>query len=830
MNKKVLSAILFSALFAGTGTFTSCIDNDEPAGIEELRGAKAELIRAKVAVEQAEAAYKLAQAELEKAKAAKEAALAKQEEAKAKKEQAIAEQQEAATAKEKALAEQEIAKAQQAMEIALLQHQAALLEEKQALAEAQREYEIAIKQIEIAKALMSEESKIAVSDLVKDVEDLNKKIAKKQAKIDGKVAELNSAALVFELDSAFEVAKAEASLKAKKAELDANAELIAKYKKYLANDSTLEESAWREEIAKIEAEIAEYDKQIAVFKVDSAKALNGEERKALDKAIADAKKALSLEQDTLDNMVLAENVADTLLWYNDVQNDMTTIKFDKNTSAVVFAKAVAGDNYADAKDSLDYKGILEELRKEHDSYTTERQYWLDSIARKSASATTKDAENAEKVKKAYTDAKAAYIAGKALSTDALSKETTGAIAVLDKALTDAAGKENEAVLKSKAWSTFADAVVAYYNSLPAAQATVNSVTLKVAGKETYNTKTIVAWLSDADYKDVYAESVVTYFGGDKAKLYALNTVEKEELNTATGEPTTRLNGAFKTFVQKEVKDEQYTKEEKEGKVVYTAKSLLGSLQVASLVAFGDASNYVIASEMTGLDQKGYLQDVPSNDDIKYVALTLSKEVGTWGDYVLSLDDKVDYLTNNHKAIKADLKAAIDNLTALVDEIRDDSKKANDDILAAELVVTAAEQALTDYTEKIKADYIEATAELDANLTYMKRLADDLGYAVDLYLSNAGIYQNYNGEALFVKFLTDELKKAEENVIHYEYAVAKAEYYLQLTKDGGFDAAMKLEIVKKELAELEAEMAELVKQLSEAVEKLATAEEIWNAAE
>ena len=64
MNKKVLSAILFSALFAGTGTFTSCIDTDEPAGIENLRGAKAELIRAKVAVETANAAYVNAEAAL----------------------------------------------------------------------------------------------------------------------------------------------------------------------------------------------------------------------------------------------------------------------------------------------------------------------------------------------------------------------------------------------------------------------------------------------------------------------------------------------------------------------------------------------------------------------------------------------------------------------------------------------------------------------------------------------------------------------------------------------------------------------------------------------
>ena len=74
MNKKVLSAILFSALFAGTGTFTSCIDTDEPEGITNLRGAKAELIRAKVAVEQAQASLLLAQAEVEKAKAAKQMA------------------------------------------------------------------------------------------------------------------------------------------------------------------------------------------------------------------------------------------------------------------------------------------------------------------------------------------------------------------------------------------------------------------------------------------------------------------------------------------------------------------------------------------------------------------------------------------------------------------------------------------------------------------------------------------------------------------------------------------------------------------------------------
>ena len=41
MNKKILSVVLFGALMVGSSvTFTGCIDNDEPAGIENLRGAK----------------------------------------------------------------------------------------------------------------------------------------------------------------------------------------------------------------------------------------------------------------------------------------------------------------------------------------------------------------------------------------------------------------------------------------------------------------------------------------------------------------------------------------------------------------------------------------------------------------------------------------------------------------------------------------------------------------------------------------------------------------------------------------------------------------------
>lgn len=59
---------LVAALLVGgaTTTFTGCIDNDEPAGIEQLRGAKAEFIKAKAAYESALAEIQLVKVEREK--------------------------------------------------------------------------------------------------------------------------------------------------------------------------------------------------------------------------------------------------------------------------------------------------------------------------------------------------------------------------------------------------------------------------------------------------------------------------------------------------------------------------------------------------------------------------------------------------------------------------------------------------------------------------------------------------------------------------------------------------------------------------------------------
>ena len=89
--KKWTYLVAAGILLGATPVFTGCIDNDEPEGITVLRGAKAELLKAKASVAaasveqiKAEAALKLAEAEVKKAEAARIQAIADYEAAKAK--------------------------------------------------------------------------------------------------------------------------------------------------------------------------------------------------------------------------------------------------------------------------------------------------------------------------------------------------------------------------------------------------------------------------------------------------------------------------------------------------------------------------------------------------------------------------------------------------------------------------------------------------------------------------------------------------------------------------------------------------------------------------
>lgn len=142
--KKWTYLVAAGMLLGATPVFTGCIDNDEPAGITELRGAKAELIRAKKVIAEAEAERQKAEAEYLKAQAEVQKAMAEVERARA----------------EKILAEARAAEAESEAEILKIQAEIAKLE-----AEMQAAQEAAAKNLEILEQKLQEQ--IAITEAAK---------------------------------------------------------------------------------------------------------------------------------------------------------------------------------------------------------------------------------------------------------------------------------------------------------------------------------------------------------------------------------------------------------------------------------------------------------------------------------------------------------------------------------------------------------------------------------------------------------------------------------------------------------------------------------------
>ena len=77
MRKKWTYVAIVSMMLGVAPVFTGCVDTDEPAGLENLRGAKAQLLQAQAAVQEANAAYRLAEIEYLNAQTAQQQAIAK---------------------------------------------------------------------------------------------------------------------------------------------------------------------------------------------------------------------------------------------------------------------------------------------------------------------------------------------------------------------------------------------------------------------------------------------------------------------------------------------------------------------------------------------------------------------------------------------------------------------------------------------------------------------------------------------------------------------------------------------------------------------------------
>ena len=538
MNKKVLSAILFSALFAGTGTFTSCIDTDEPAGIEDLRGAKAELIRAKVAVEaakvaevQANAAYVNAQAELTKAQA--QAAVLK-----AEYEKAIAEAESAA---EIARVEAEIAQLKAQTEATIQQTEAAAKQQEVA-------YEQALLALAQAKASLVGEQQEALEGWINFY--------------DAKVSAYNEAYLAYVAasreyndalaevenntqDDIDEMRQAEKDLAAKKYQLEMEQEYLTKKEAEL-------EKAKAATPSELQTKKAELAAQLDALK---------EERVALQLEKAEVRNEKRAEYEKYDNLVAAKDKSYT----TEVTIPALTVTDWLGNSVKIFsaAKKYSHNNPANYNNAYN---VLENKIGEWEGYLFDEndQAWTEAeiIDQKAALAAYEKSYNTAKARwevaaTVYNTVDgsvnmAAFVGYDAVKTaaDAFNatlpayKDAVAAEEAAEKALAAAVKAKNEATGAQESYEAAVEAIEKEYAAEIAAAEKALEDGLKEIDAEIEQLNIAVAE-AEADYKRTYAD----YLAGlvkASAVARAENAIEKarEDLFDAIDDRQDLIDGLY----------------------------------------------------------------------------------------------------------------------------------------------------------------------------------------------------------------------------------------------------------------------------------------------
>ena len=584
MNKKFLSVVLFGALMAGSSvTFTGCIDNDEPAGIENLRGAKAELLKAKAAVETAKVAYVNAQTAQANAEARRLEAVALQAELKAKEMELDNALTEAQNAEKIAAAEAKVAEIQAKLEQNKLNWEKEKLECETNLAYAQKAYEDAMKALELSKEFLSDQE-LAVLKTVQ-----GKLTAAKNAIYGYDVVNGENTNHILgskkQLDLAYEgyeeaatnidnyitkpsleanLTNAQASLDFYKAELDLKLEALNTLKSGEAYQAWLKlKEEYTAKRDSLETEIAAKQSKANKIIAEQTPAID-----ALEDAIADAQAieaSVAAPKSDKDSTFAVSKAIVTDLDASDFGGFVTydagtvTAKFKTGAEVLAFVKEDVKE-LTNQKCAAAYATMLDDVFSFADGKDSEYKKAVDEIDaavkavnKKKAAIASLDTEKAEAVKvaaekelksaqeaqtkgvTAWTNSIAAWKKAEGYTTEEADKK---AVEAAKKAYEDAIiaadklGDDTEkakAILKAQ--QTFADAIVKYYNAAAPLQLTVNKVTLKqsvtIGGetKESNVSKTVKEWLSDADNKDVYLAALITYFGNDATKLWTVGKAE-----------------------------------------------------------------------------------------------------------------------------------------------------------------------------------------------------------------------------------------------------------------------------------------------------------------
>lgn len=325
--KKWSKLVLATMLSVGTLLVSGCIENIEPEGIADLRGAKAELLRAQTALQAAQAAKVEADAALVLAQAKVQEAIAKQEEARvayveaealaaqyrAEREKLINEgistdNQLALIALENQIAAQEAAKADAERQAALAaeEFKIEMLDVLKRLEEAQLSYDQALLDIELARNTLTFEQESYLNSLLQTVKSAKAAVVEKTRNLEDATETLTKAlATVDEAEAKNVAVRAQTRTIARyQAELEGLKEAQAEMEALLELDPDLTD--WDAEREALEEEIAALDKEIKILE------------KEKDDKEAETEKAVSQLNESID---LYENTTGYLLDYDNSSDD-----------------------------------------------------------------------------------------------------------------------------------------------------------------------------------------------------------------------------------------------------------------------------------------------------------------------------------------------------------------------------------------------------------------------------------------------------------------------------------------------------------------------------
>ena len=310
--------ILF--LVVGIGalcTLSSCLQNEEPAGVENLRNAKSELIKAQAQMELADAAYRQAQVAWQEIMNAREELENRLKELEVQRDEAytayIQVHYELLTAQETAASETEIARLQAAaaeylrnkqywenqMALEQKQYEADLLDKEKLLAQAEYNYQAALDEIAALSAGLTQAELNQITNYKGLIDRTRANVSVAREKLIDAQKKLTDAR--YDFDAERLIAQAQRELELQQLKVDLQNALIEEVK---AMDLEGDASVWESQIAEIETEIEALNTQIAQLSVEAQQLLAGKAAPEAEiKRLQDEQNRLKQEYEDLQKQI-----------------------------------------------------------------------------------------------------------------------------------------------------------------------------------------------------------------------------------------------------------------------------------------------------------------------------------------------------------------------------------------------------------------------------------------------------------------------------------------------------------------------------------------------